>query len=474
MNRVFLYSCLLLAFFATNRSALAQQPATGSAETNARTQDPGDEWGKIKKNCPFKHIMGCAEVVFTGDPFHLAVGSIAPQNGIGTGLAYVGHKTTDNWRISWNSDAVASPNASWRAGLYVKFVDTNLPDWIVQKGTKQKDPADTELPEQPVINVYAQTTSLNKLTYFGLGPETSESGRSYYGLTETIFGASAFTRSYGTVHATFYGEMNGRLLDLRPRNGESSPSLEQIYTEASAPGLQKQPFFFEPGVGMRFRPSSKDNRYHLNYDFGYHPFIATSDSRYSFQRFTASLGHQYSIHHTVTRIEEPRTGTGPDECYLDTTAEKPGCPIVTTPKLVGGIGLTLLSTLSFAGSGDTVPFFFQPTLGGSDIQGNPSLLSYQDYRFRAPSTLLLRENFEHSIGKFPVGFMFLADQGSLSIDRGDLTDHWKHSFATGLTLRAGGFPEVYFLFSWGGREGTHTSGSINNTLLGGSTRPSLF
>lgn len=474
MNRNWFYPSLMLVALTANLTAAAQQPTSSSAEANARTQDPGGELGKIQKNCPFHHVMGCAEVVFTGDPIHLAVGSIAPQNGIGTGLAYVGHKTTDNWRISWNSDAVASANASWRAGLYVKFVDTNLPDWIIQKGTKQKDPAETELPEQPVINIYAQTASLNKLTYFGLGPESSEGARSFYGMTETILGASAFTRSFGSAHTTFYGEMNGRWVELRPHRGESSPSLEQIYTEATAPGLEKQPFFFEPGVGLRVRPSSKDNRYHLDYDFAYRPYFATTDSHYSFQRLTTSLGHLYSLYKTVTRIDEPRTGTGPDECYFDTTAEKPGCPIATTRDLNGSIGLSLLSTLSFAGNGDTAPFFFQPTLGGSDIQGDPSLTSYQDYRFRAANTLLLRESFEHSIGKFPVGIILLADQGSLSINRSGLTDHWKHSFATGLTLRAGGFPEVYLLFSWGGAEGTHTTGTINNTLLGGSTRPSLF
>jgi len=31
-----------------------------------------------------------------------------------------------------------------------------------------------------------------------------------------------------------------------------------------------------------------------------------------------------------------------------------------------------------------------------------------------------------------------------------------HSFSVGLTLRAGGFPQVFVLFSWGGNEGTHT------------------
>jgi hypothetical protein len=125
--------------------------------------------------------------------------------------------------------------------------------------------------------------------------------------------------------------------------------------------------------------------------------------------------------------------------------------------------------------GDVVPFYFQPTLGGSDINGNPSLSSYQDYRFRAPNVLLLRENFEHSIFRLPIGIALMADEGKLGINRGDLgSSPWVHSFAAGLTLRAGGFPQVFLLFAFGGNEGTHTIANVNTSLLGGSARPSLF
>ena len=67
----------LLAGFACvlQTSAWAQQPATPSVAQ----EDPHDEIGKLKKNCLFKHVMGCAEVLFTGQPLHIAVGSIAPQ-----------------------------------------------------------------------------------------------------------------------------------------------------------------------------------------------------------------------------------------------------------------------------------------------------------------------------------------------------------------------------------------------------------
>ncbi len=38
----------------------------------------------------------------------------------------------------------------------------------------------------------------------------------------------------------------------------------------------------------------------------------------------------------------------------------------------------------------------------------------------------------------------------------------------------GGFPMVWLLFSWGGREGAHTPAAMNASLLGASARPSLY
>jgi hypothetical protein len=132
----------------------------------------------------------------------------------------------------------------------------------------------------------------------------------------------------------------------------------------------------------------------------------------------------------------------------------------------------LLSESKTSGT-STVPFYLQPTLGGSDINSALSLGSYQDYRFRAPNILLLQESFEHSIWG-PLGLKAMADQGRVAVTRGDLGfSHLKHSFAAGLTLRAGGFPMVSLMFAWGGHEGHHNIFAMNTSLLGGSARPKL-
>jgi hypothetical protein len=473
----------------------AQQP---SPPANTSPDNPSELY-KLQHSCfEFKGLADCGVELFTGQPVHIAVGSIAPQDGFAAGLAYVGHKTTENWRITWDTDAVASSNASWRAGVYVKFVNTYERAPTVHFGTKGRNlkPNLTDLPERPVINLYVQTITLNKLTYFGLGPDSLEAGRSFYGMRQTIAGTSAIKPFYAKLSAALYGEMNGRFVDIRPSLGQPSPTIGALYDEATAPGMTNQPSTLQLGEGVRMRPVMFEDRLHLDYNLSYQQYLTPGNSNFSFQRLTTDLSHQFAIYRKTTRIILPRDTNGPDECSVDRDSENPECTVdksaqhhecltaqgansteckETSRDLQGTLGLRLFSALSMTPGGDIVPFYFQPTLGGGDINGNPSLSSYQDYRFRAPNVLLLRESFEQSLWNLPLGVTFIADQGKVSLTRGGLgPSPWLHSFSTGLTLRAGGFPEVFLLFSWGGKEGTHTIANVNTSLLGGSSRPSLY
>src|SRR5215831_4169263 len=66
------------------------------------------EGESFKANCAkfsLKSLPGCAEVLFLGHPLHIAVGSVAPQNGFGFGPAFVRRwNPNNNWRMSINAD----------------------------------------------------------------------------------------------------------------------------------------------------------------------------------------------------------------------------------------------------------------------------------------------------------------------------------------------------------------------------------
>src|SRR3954466_14064820 len=111
--------------------------------------------------------IGCGQTVFTGHPFHVAVGSLAPQNGVGVGLAVVGHWNTDNWRNNYSADAVGTSNGSWRAGLFANFVHVHRPGIVVgMGGVGGSGVADAALREQMVVSLYSETTSLQKVEFF--------------------------------------------------------------------------------------------------------------------------------------------------------------------------------------------------------------------------------------------------------------------------------------------------------------------
>jgi hypothetical protein len=457
------------------------------AQEGALHADFRREGERMAEACKFtgpKALPGCAIELFTDHPLHIAAGSMPPQNGFALGAAFVADKNTKNWRMTWDLDAVGSMNASFRGGAYMKLIHTP-PQIIgvlkpVPSGIGTTDSTtSTRQPEfvhpYTVVNLYVQTISLNKLLYFGIGNNTTLARESEFGMRETVAGASVIKPVYEWkairgLNLSLLGEMNGRFVSLRGNHGQSLPSIETIYTNATAPGLASQPAMVQFGEGIRIKPNLGDH-IHFNYLGSFQQYAASSGSGHSFSRWTTDLNHTVSLYGHTQSAPVVTDEHGPDECAkLDQK-----CPSVSYSRnLNGSIGFRLLISESITSSANTVPFYFQPTLGGSDLNNASMLASYRDYRFRGPNLLLLRENFEHSIWG-PFGLAFMADQGKVAVSRNDIGfDQLKHSFAAGLTLRAGGFPMLSLMFAWGGGEGSHNIFNMNSSLLGGSARPSLF
>src|SRR5262249_28873282 len=202
----------------------------------------------------FHSIVNCGYTLFTDHPLHIAAGSLAPQNGFGVGAAFIYHWTPSNsWRLSWDMDAVGSTNGSWRAGGYLTAIWTRHRQITVSAGGTGPTHSNLAVTEYPVFHVVAQNISLNTLTYFGLGPNTSDTARSYYGMRETIVGVNAVYPLAGTLNLSVFGEANGRFVDIRPALGRTSRSIEQLFTPLTAPGIARQPGFAQFGEGIRIR-----------------------------------------------------------------------------------------------------------------------------------------------------------------------------------------------------------------------------
>jgi hypothetical protein len=419
----------------------------------------------------FGAVAGCGQLLFTDHPLHIAVGSLAPQNGFGAGVALTTHYTpNENWRLFFDFDGIASANGSWRAGGYMTAVLIRHPKIVVLPGGSSSTSSGPAIQEMPAFHLYGQSISLTKLTYFGLGQDASETARSYYGMTETIAGANVVWPLFAPLNVSLFGEANGRFTSLRGNHNETSPSIETVNNNLTAPGLFNQPAYAQFGEGIRVRPVFANGHVRLNYSAGFQEWVS-GDTGSSFRRFTADLGHEFPLY-SGSRSLNPQEFNGPDSCLQDVNAK--GCPAITH-NLEGSFGVRFLYTASFIPGSNAIPFYLDPTLGGSDINGTTLLPSYTDYRFRGPNLLLLRGSFEHSIYKWPVGVKLMIDEGRVALTHSDLGfDHLAHSYAAGLTVHAGGLPVIDLLFAWGGHEGTHNIANVNSSLLGGTARPSLY
>jgi len=278
----------------------------------------------------------------------------------------------------------------------------------------------------------------------------------------------------GRLNLSLAGEANGRFVDVGGANTDKGPSIDQLYTPLTAPGLLAQPGFAQFGEGVRVMPRLANGRVRLNYLGTFQQFLA-SDSAFTFRRWTLDLSNEFALYKTVAP-SLTRDTNDPNQCGL--TAGDLRCPPMIPPaasrNYTGSIGFRLFASASGVSSGNVVPFYFQQTIGGSDINGNRVLPSYEDYRFRGPKLLVLQESFEHSIFKTPVGIWLAAEQGQVALQQESLSfDNLIRSYTFGLTLRAGGFPAVVASWSTGSTEGHHFAFTISTSLLGGSSRPSL-
>ena len=432
------------------------------------------EQEQVRTECSsLKSIPGCAMTLATDHPLHIAFGAIAPQNGFGVGAALVTHYApNERWRINWSSDAVVAPGGAWRAGTYLTSVRTavTLPQ-VVPSGTRPASPV--TIREYPVFDLYGQVISLPTLTFFGLGPDSSRIDKTSYGMTEAVMGGGAILplggRAMRALHLSVLLDANVRLIDIRSAPNRSQ-SIEARFSELTAPGLSSQPVFVQFGEGVRLRPSLGNDHVRLSYTARLQQFVAPSTSSDSFRRWSVELDHQIPLYYTPLPSGS-RDTNGPNECAMGPTEHK--CPPVARDRW-GAASFRVVVSKSLVGDGRAVPFYLQHTLGGSDVNGDRGLASYDDYRFRGPHVILLQQTLEHSIYG-PVGLWLGAEEGKV-VRQGDRLNvaHLRHSFGAGITLRAGGFPAATVSWATGGAEGRHITFTIDAALLGGSARPSLY
>lgn len=326
-----------------------------------------------------KGVPGCAETLFTGTPFHLAVGSLAPQNGVGVGLAFSevyhptycaswidfthqplapGERNACHWSVNLNAVAQASSNQSWHAGFYATFarLSARRPVMHFPGQPRSRHAVPNFTGPASTVGLYSETTSLNRIYFYGLGPNTTPAARTDFGLSENVTGANTILAIkpawLAPLGMAFVGEINGRFFSLRGSYGDTSPSIEIVYNEASAPGLTSAPNYFQAGEGVRLVPALPFEQLHLNYLVNFQQFVAPSASHYSFRRFTADLDHQLVLY--TKDVGKPQPTRPPMPGAPDVP------PISPTRDLTSSVSARLLIVQSIVDAGRAAPFISSP------------------------------------------------------------------------------------------------------------------
>ena len=333
----------------------------------------------MKRDCVENHSFGgfknCVIDLFTGRPVQIVAASVVPGGGVAMGLRYTQLFNKGAWQNDFSVTGASSIRAFW-------FTDAKL------TMTRRPFGVNNTARDRFAVRAFVKTRNLPQLPYYGIGPNTSITNRVDYEWNDQQVGATVSNPLSGWLAV--------------------GGTLESIWTQvngiSNAPGATQQPTMLHSEVFVRPHFGSTPP-YVVDYKIGYNWYHDTGTGIYSFSRFITDLNHNL---------------------YL----ERPGGTIRRDSVL----NLRAYFSTSMTSGGNRVPFYFQETLGGSDVYGNAALRGFRDYRFRGPHVVLFQAEYSRRIWG-PIGALAFYDAGTVGVQRSDLDlTNLRHSFGGGLAL----------------------------------------
>jgi hypothetical protein len=325
--------------------------------------------------------------------FHARVGGVEGAGfGVGPGYQYIGVP------FDVRTSAAASLKGYFLAEGSLRFPGTQSEDLYTWANG-------------PFVQLYARRRDSPQDDFYGLGPDSLEGDQSNFALRDTFVRVTPAVR-WGYLTAGV------NLGYLHPSVGSgtdtSMPSTDEIFGPEEVPGLDAQPAVgvFEPFVEFATLDRAIEDRAGGRYRVTFTRYADRDLDQFSFDQWDVDL-RQYIpfVHGTHT------------------------------------FALRAWASSSDPSDGDSVPFYLQPTLGGSR-----SLRGFRTFRFRDRSALLLQAEYRWRINEFVTGALFY-DTGAVAPG---LEDVGQLERDYGFGLRAGSRSAVALRMdvAFGGREGT--------------------
>lgn len=371
---------------------------------------------EFKRNCEFfrqspglKPFVSCLSDFWTLTPIHPIVRSIVPGGGTGPGVNYLLDLRKGEWHRTFDVTGAISLREYWIGQATFSMIHPKF-------GGRWNTARDSF-----AAHFYVRARGLPQMPFYGEGSHSDRANLVNFSQDDQYFGADVINPLSSWIGVG--GLVEGIHTSINGVHGGTIRSIDQYYTEATAPGLLTQPTFLHSGVFIH--PHHKDPL-QFDYQIGYHLYTDTGSGHYSFRRFRADLVH--------TIYPERPNGQPKRDSYLTIRG---------------------LLSMSNTDRGNVVPFYMQETLGGHDIDGDPRLRGFADYRFRGNHLAYISTQYDKRIWSY-VGLMGFYDTGQMTVRASDLSfGNFRQSFGFGFTLWAEA--TIYFraYVGLGSGEGRH-------------------
>jgi hypothetical protein len=377
-------------------AASAQEPATRAEadrqqrEEKAKTSTPYDQNG-LEEAMHFAEDR--AMFIIDREGFYPKLGSLA----IGSGFAFgVGFRDRDLFNHYGSLDLWGAASIKGYSAYRVTF---SFPELARKK---------------LLLETWGGRRDFPKENFFGIGPDSSRDDQSDYAIRTSYVGGRAGIRPVPPVL------IGGGLEFQHPRIGSGRnnriPNTGEIFPPSEVPGADSTSDFLRSSgfVEIDYRKPL-----HARKGGWYRFDVAHYDDRtaglFSFNRFDVDLRQFMSV------LAERRV-----------------------------FAVRFALSTSDTPDGQTMPFFYMPTLGGND-----TLRGFREYRFRGPHAILAQAEYRWEIWSGFDGALFY-DSGKVADRRGDLNfNNLEHDYGIGFRFNTNNGIILRVDAAFGSADGKH-------------------
>lgn len=219
----------------------------------------------------------------------------------------------------------------------------------------------------------------SQIDYFGPGPRSLKSDRTNYRLEDTAVDAALGAKP--TRHLQLGGSAGYLAVNIGPGQSDSFPSTDQVFPPSIVTGIDHQTNF------LRYGPYAR-------VDYTDNPALPTNGGLYTFE-YTWYRDQKLNLHDFQRMDAEIQQYFG----FFNNTRV---------------LALRAKTTLTDAERGQTIPFYMQPIVGGSE-----DLRGFLPFRFYDNNSLVLNAEYRWHVMSV-MDMALFADGGKVFPRRGEL------------------------------------------------------